>query len=40
MKLREKNQNMSEPKKLIMYAYLGIAVSYGLLFYVKYKTTK
>lgn len=27
-------------KKLIMFAYLGIAVSYSVLFYLKYKTAK
>ena len=26
--------------KLVMLAYLGVAVAYGVLFYVKYKTTK
>ena len=29
-----------DTKKLVMYAYLGIAVSYGVLFYLKYKTEK
>lgn len=25
-------------KKLLMLAYLGVAVSYGVLFYIKYKS--
>ncbi len=26
--------------KLVMMAYLGVAVAYGVLFYVKYKSSK
>lgn len=28
-----------QQSKLVMYAYLGVAVSYGILFYVKYKSS-